>query len=227
MRHLVKQTTLFLILLSLAQAAEARSSRREGFNFGTTVRYLSTNDRANADVESETKDVRQTSTTTAINPYLGWVVNDALNLGVVGTMESTESTRSEKSSDGVTTLSREANNRIRGASMFARFLFADVLFFEAGMGIYEQNISVHEETRDRSSAGLFTGNAENYSVNGTGPGYHAGAGLELPVVNDFFFSASYIARVFQMRDFNGGAVSAKKGSLERRELNFGLSYYYR
>jgi hypothetical protein len=157
---------------------------------------------------------------------MGWVFGGALNLGVMGVIESTTSDRREQSVDGMSQYSRSQKSSIRGASLFSRFLFADVLFFEGGFGFYQQSISVQEENRDAASSGLFMGSSQEYNVKGSGLGYHVGAGLELPIVNGFNFTTTYLVRVFQLRDVNGDAVSAQKGQQERRELSFGLAYYY-
>lgn len=226
MNKMLLTVSVVLASMAIAPVAEARRSQREGFNFGTSVRMLNTDDRANADLAAGTKNVRQSSTSQSVSPYLGWVFGDALNLGVMGVMETATSDRREQSLDGQSTYARYQKSYIRGASVFGRFLFANVLFFEGGFGVYEQNISVREEKRDVTGSDLFVGETGEYGVKGSGLGYHVGGGIELPIVDGFHFTTTYLIRVFQIRDVNGDAVSAKKGQQERRELSFGLSYYY-
>ena len=99
------------------------------------------------------------------------------------------------------------------------------MFLEAGFGIYNQVSDVHTEYKLAGEGGSFTGKAEDYKVEGIGPGYHIGGGLELPIKNGFFFTSSYLVRSFSLRDQTKSEFGDKIGSQQKRELSFGLAYY--
>lgn len=158
---------------------------------------------------------------------MGYAFREFLNLGAMIYIEQGKSNSTDRSLDGSVETLRQQDSSINGAGLFARFLFAEVLFFEGGFGIYEQNLSTSSETRNVNGSTISGTRTEN-QVKGIGPGYHAGAGLELPVVNSFYFTATYLMRSFQQRDYDASSqvVGRKQANEEKRELTFGLIHYY-
>lgn len=206
--------------------AFARKGQREGFNFGTTVRMIDTNDRSTAG-EGSDKNTKVESNSQQVNPYLGYAF-DSLNLGLMYTSDTGSSASTEEAVDGTTTVHRTVDRSGRGASLFARFNFGSVFFFEGGAGLYEDRTKVRTETKHLQGNGAFTGEEDSYEIKGVGPGYHVGGGLELAMGNGFYFTSAYQVRMVQLRDYRGGSDLGKKRSqTQKREALFGICYYDR
>lgn len=209
-------------LFSATPAEARRGDRREGFNFGTTVRILDTNERTNAGLGSD-KNTKVTSSSQAVNPYIGYAFGP-INLGLTYAAEQQNSKIEEASEDGLTISTRETSLNSKGGALFARFLFGDVFFFEAAGGIYQQNMTVKTETKTGDQA--FIGEQDAYQVKGVGPGYHVGMGLELEMGNGFYFTSAYQVRIVQLRDHDGGSdFGAKRSHMQKREALFGIAHY--
>ncbi len=224
--HLVAvvSAALALSLVSTQALARSRNSTREGFNFGTTVRMIGTNDRSTAG-EGSDKNTKTDGTSQLINPYVGYAFG-SLNLGLMYSAESGSSETTESAADGSTTTTRKVQQSGRGGSLFARFLFGGVFFFEGGGGLYEDRLQVQTETKNAQGGGAFSGEQDEYEVKGVGPGYHVGGGLELQMGNGFFFTTAFQARMVQLRDYKGGSdLGNKRSQKQKREMLFGIAYY--
>lgn len=216
-----------LVAMTVPTMAEARGrNARSGFNFGTTVRLVGTTERTNAGEGSDV-NTKSKGDTSLINPYLGYSFG-SFNLGLTYSAESRSSESIEASEDGTSETTRTSDARGKGLSIFSRFLFGQVFFFEGGIGVYQERTVVTTETKHMQSEGVFIGEESSYEVKGTGPGYHLGAGLELPMGDGFHFTASYQARMVQLRDYDGGSdLGRKRSQGQKREVLFGLAYYDR
>lgn len=216
---------ILLVLLtttSLSQAAYARRADREGLNFGTSVRIMDSDDRGQQSTVSD-KNTRTKSAGQAFSPYVGYAF-ESLNIGLMLNIENKYEEFSEKSPSTAQELSRDAATASKAISAFARFNFGKIMFFQAGLGVYSQVTNIHTEIRNIS--GLeFAGTTNDYKLEGMGPGYHAGVGLELPAANGFFFTGSYIVHNYQLRDTAHSSYGSLIGSQQKRELAFGISYY--
>lgn len=227
----VAQTLLAVSALALTFTvgtgdAFARKSQREGFNFGTTVRLISNNDRSVAG-EASDQNTKVESDSQQINPYIGYAFG-SLNLGLMYTSETSSSESTEEKADGSQTTYRNTDHAGRGASLFARFNFGSVFFFEGGAGMYEDRMTVKTETKNKQGDGNFSGTEDSYEVKGVGPGYHVGGGLELAMGNGFYFTSAYQVRMVQLRDYKGGSdLGQKRANTQKREALFGIAYYDR
>ena len=218
-------TRILMVLLAtstLSQAAYARRADREGLNFGSSVRIMDSDDRGQQSSLSD-KNTRTKSAGQAFSPYLGYSF-DALNLGLMLNIENKYEEFSEKSSLTNQELSRDATTTSKAVSMFARFNFGNIMFFQAGAGIYSQVTNIHTELRNVTGA-AFEGTTEDYKLEGMGPGYHVGVGLELPAANGFFFTGSYMVHNYQLRNTAHSSYGSLIGSQQKRELAFGIAYY--
>jgi hypothetical protein len=208
-----------------ATPAFARRSQRQGFNFGSTVRVLNSDDRTLPGNGSDQK-TRISSSSQAVNPYLGYSFG-TFNLGLTFSAETrtTNSTETNTVTGSETTRDSEVNGK--GASLFGRFLFGEIFFFEAGAGVYQEKVQVSTETKS-TTTGAFTGEREEYEVKGIGPGYHLGAGMELEMGGGFYFTSSYQVRIVQLRDHEGGSdLGRKRSTTQKREVLFGIAHYFR
>ena len=221
----VKLTAVIAMMVLGADVAQARKSKRTGLNFGANLRVVTDNNRSNASDKSPVKsDV--TSAINSVAPYVGFVAGRYLNIGVAALMDRTEDTVTEFNESTGNTLFRHRSVDVKAMSLFSRFLFADVMFFEASAGVYEQNTTVFNESTSPVVGAEFTGSREEYKVRGLGTGYSLGAGLELPIVNGFYFSSAYNMRAYQLRDYNGnGDLGKKLSRVERKEFTFGIAHY--
>jgi hypothetical protein len=222
----VNLLTVIVMMLGLGMAPDAfaKRDRREGFNFGTSVRILDTDDATKAGIGSD-KDTRVKSSTQAVAPYLGYSTG-SFNFGLSLNSENSSSSIVETSQDGLEETTRETDLTSKGASFFSRFLFGKVFFFEAAFGIVSSKTKTMTETKTTGSNGTFAGNEEEYEVSGVGPAYHLGGGLELTMGGGFYFTSAYNVRIVQLRDYNGGSELGKKRSYEqKRELLFGIAHY--
>ena len=222
----VKTTILVILGITTASLwpsiALARRSDREGLNFGTSVRILDSDDRGQQSSVSD-KNTRTKSSGQAFSPYLGYSFG-ALNLGLLMNIENKSETFTESNVDKNQLLSRDAQTASKPLSLFSRFNFGKVMFFEAGLGMYNQSSTVQSETRSTDGE-LFAGSSSNHKSSGVGPGYHLGGGLEIPVDNGFFFSTSFMVHSYQLHDTTRSSYGSVIGSQEKRELSFGISYY--
>lgn len=216
---------IVLVLLtatSLSQVAYARRADREGLNFGSSVRIMDNDDRGQQSTLND-KNTRTKSAGQAFSPYVGYAF-ESINVGLMLNLENKHEEFSEKSSTTSQELSREATTSSKAVSLFGRFNFGKIMFFQAGVGIYNQVTNIHTELR--SVTGMeFEGTTSDYKLEGMGPGYHAGIGLELPAGNGFFFTGSYMVHNYQLRDTAHSSYGSLIGSQQKRELAFGISYY--
>ncbi len=223
---LVAVSAIALALTLASSEAFARKSQREGFNFGTTVRLISNDDRSMAG-EGSDKNTKTESNSQQVNPYVGYAF-DSLNLGLMYTSETGSSESTEEAADRSTTTTRKVERMGRGGNLFARFNFGGVFFFEGGAGLYEDRMVVKTETKTAQGNGQFTGEEDSYEVKGVGPGYHVGGGLELAMGNGFYFTSAYQVRMVQLRDYKGGSdLGNKRSQTQKREALFGIAYYDR
>lgn len=206
-------------------AAARGRNERTGFTFGTTLRMVDTSDRTNPGPDSDKKTV-STSDSSFVSPYLGYSFG-ALSLGLSYSTERKTSSITEVTSTGATAV-RHTSQASRGASIFTRFLFASVFFFESGVGLFQDTLNVDTENRTPQDGSAFEGKSDSYSVKGTGPGYHAAFGLELPITAGFYFTTMYQARMVTLWDYTGGSdLGRKRSQTEKREVLFGVAYYNR
>ncbi len=214
-----------MMLMLGAEAAHARRSSRTGLNFGANLRIVNDSDRGAASTESATKS-NVSKTVNTVAPFLGFVLGDHLNIGISALTDQSQDIITEDNTESGSSMYRRRNTDVRGASIFMRFLFADVMYFEAGGGVYEQRTAILNEYKFPTNGTSFTGSQEEYVVRGIGTGYNLGAGIELPIVNGFYFASGYNMRAFQLRDYRGtNDLGRKLSRVERREFTFGISHY--
>ena len=187
--------------------AEA-GSNREGFNFGTSVRVLNGDDRTYAS-DGNDKQTQTKSDSQAVIPFVGYSFG-LFNIGLQATAESRTSEAIETSTSTKQEVRRNTESSLKGASLFARFLFGEVMFMEVGAGLYDQSVKVNNTYTSANGEGIFTGERETYEIKGSGPGYHMGGGIELPMGGNFYFTSAYMVRMIQLRETAGGIVGKKK-----------------
>lgn len=202
--------------------AFARRSDREGLNFGTNVRLMDADERTESTGNSE-KTTRTQSSGQAFSPYLGYSFGE-INLGLAGNIESRKETIDERTSANQQII-RNAQTNTKALSLFGRFNFGKVMFMEAGFGVYNQVTDVHTEYKLAGESGSFSGKSEDDKIEGIGPGYHVGGGIELAISNGFYFTGAYTVRAFSLRDQTKSEFGDRLGSQQKRELSFGIAYY--
>lgn len=203
-------------------ALARKASGRQGINFGTTVRILETDDRTVA------RNGKSSSSTAAVNPYIGYAFED-FNLGLALSSESKESDSREDAADGSSTTARHQALTSTGASLFVRYMFGGVFFFEAAGGAYQERLEVRTETTHPQGGGTFIGEKDEYQVDGVGPGYNVGAGIELPMGAGFYFTSAYQLRMVQLREksTSSSELGKKRSQEQKREVLFGIEYFAR
>jgi len=213
-----------LLFLGFAPNALAKKDQREGLNFGLGLHFSNGDDKSLAGDET-TKDSHKKSAVQSVSPYLGYVFFDTINLGINGLFEqaSAEETQTTKADNRKN--KRTSDSTLKSGGLFLRFLFAKFMYFEGGMGIYDRRLHVQNEYTSDGGDGIFTGQREEYTVHGIGPGYHLGAGIEVAVINGFYFTTNYLVRSFTLRDKSSGSIGKKRARVEQRELTFGLAHY--
>ena len=211
-----------ILLLALSAPQAFAWDEREGLNFGTSLRMISADDRTSGQADTSTRTI---SSGQQVTPYLGYAFS-SMNIGLALNMETTTNESIETNSVTGSETSRSIANDARGLSAFFRFNFGRVMYLEAGAGLYTEDTQVKNETRSAQDGGAFVGQREEYKVKGTGPGYHMGGGIELPIADGFQFTSGYLVRVFQLRDVtSGGEVGKRRGFEQKRELTFGVAHY--
>jgi hypothetical protein len=216
---------MLLLAFSLAQVSFARRDRRDGFNFGTTVKLVDTDDRRYA-VGDATRDSRSERTMQSFTPYVGYAFAGALNLGLAATLQHGTEKMLDTAKDGQDEISREISASLNAGNLFARRLFGKVMFMELGVGLYSEQVSATTEFNSLLADGTYSGRREHSKTQSMGMGYHGGIGAELEMGAGFFFTSSFLTRVYHLKEVKGGDMGAKTGYQQNRELNFGLAYYY-
>ena len=222
MKPVLRIIAITIVTTTTAEVAYARRSDREGLNFGTSIRVMDSDDRGQKNELSNT-ETRTKSAGQAFSPYVGYAFGP-MNLGLMLNVENKYEEFNETSPSTSQTLNREATTASKAISLFTRFNFGKIMFFEAGGGIYSQTKSVHTEIRS-VTGGTFTGTSDDYKLQGMGPGYHMGVGMELPADNGFYFTGSYMVHNYQLRDTMHSSYGSVLGSQQKRELAFGIAYY--
>lgn len=208
--------------LLCSTAAHARRGDREGLNFGSSVRIMDSDDRGESN-SINNSNTRTKSAGQAFSPYVGYAFGP-MNLGLMLNVENKYEEFTETSATSNQQLSRDATTTSKAISLFSRFNFGKIMFLEAGAGVYSQTTSVHTELRS-VSGGNFTGSSDDYKLQGIGPGYHTGVGMELPAANGFFFTGSYMVHNYMLRDTVNSSYGSVIGNQQKRELAFGIAYY--
>jgi hypothetical protein len=212
---------------TVALATEAFAGRRdrEGFNFGTSFGYETGQDRNFASDSSSTKS-NVDSSSSSVSPYIGVVISDYFNLGISSIFRTASTHDREHNLASNQRIERDKQVNTKAVSLFTRFLFGETMFFELGAGLYDQSLNIHNEYLSDFDNGAFNGQREDYTVRGIGTGYHMGGGVEIPINRGFYFTSSYIVRVYNLRNYRGnGDLGAKVGYNQKRDISFGLSHY--
>ncbi len=226
MKKLIFQTIVLLTgIIALGSEAFAGRRDREGFNFGTSFGYETGQDRNFASDTSSTKSNVDTSSS-SVSPYLGVVVSEYFNLGISSIFRSSSVHEREHNIASSQRVERDKQINTKAVNLFTRFLFGETMFFELGAGLYDQSLNIHNEYLSDYDNGAFDGQREDYTVRGIGTGYHMGGGIEVPINRGFYFTSSYIVRVYNLRNYRGnGDLGAKVGYNQKRDISFGLSHY--
>jgi len=221
-KHIFK--IIIMAAIGSSSIAEAKRNPRDGVNFGIGLRLFDAANQTNG--QGDENDSQKNSETTAIHPYLGIVLGDHFNLGISGMFEEQSSKDSFTSKDGDQEIERTSNATMKAGNIFLRFMFAKYMYFEAGIGLYDQRIKITDEYRDLDASGNFTGERAQNDSHGAGPGYHLGGGVEIHITNGFFVTANYLYRAIQLRDYDSDSeIGRKRSRIEKRELTFGLAHY--
>jgi hypothetical protein len=205
-------------------AAYAKRDKRDGLNFGLNLRMVSDDDKSLAGDETNKNSHTETNAT-SVSPYIGLVFLDYFNMGLSGMFEQSSSHERTTSQKDDSKIDRTSESTLKGLSIFARFLFGKFMYFEGGFGVYDRRMNVQNQYTTEDGDGIFTGKREEYSVHGLGPGYHLGAGIEIAVINGFYFTSSYMHRGFTLRDRSSDSLGKKRAKVEQRELAFGIAHY--
>ncbi|MEY4630908.1 MAG: hypothetical protein RIQ81_1028 [Pseudomonadota bacterium] len=203
--------------------AFAKRDQRDGFNFGTSIRLITNNDRSYGDASSGIDGSTKTDSQ-AYSPFIGYSTG-LFNLGLTAHLASENTATRETNKSTGQILERNSSSDLKGTSVFGRFLFGKVMFMEFGLGIYQQKTQVNNQYTNMGGNGSFNGQVDAYTVESAGPGYHMGGGLELPIANGFYFTSSYLVRIFQLRDISDGSLGVKRAYQQKRELTFGIEHY--
>lgn len=217
---------LSIMGLSVSTGAWAKKSKREGFNFGASFGSVDQRDKGlRADVGEDNS--RTSTESSTVSPYIGYVAADFLNLGLNLSFENSKVDETIKGSVENEYIQREKNSALKSAGLFSRFLFAQIMYFELGVGVYDRKVDLVTSNVTEQGDGMFEGQRQTYKTHGVGPGYQMGYGLELPIAYGFHFTTAYNVRIYQLRSYDSeGEVGRKTGRQNKREVVFGLSYYY-
>lgn len=214
-----------VVVLGIAQNAWARRDRRDGFNFGTTVKLVDTDDRRFAVGES-TRDSRSKRAVQSFTPYMGYAFDGMFNLGIAATLQQSSERVTDKAKDGSDEILRSIDSSLKAGNLFVRLLFGRVMFLEAGTGLYSESIKVENEYKTLLGDGSYEGRREQFNASAMGLGYHGAIGVEIEMGNGFYFSSSFITRVYNLKESKNKDLGSKTGYQQNRELNFGIAYYY-
>lgn len=219
-------TILIILAVFVSSEAFAKKSRRRGLNFGSGVSFSSISDNLlPTEINSSSRKTKQDSQ--YLQPYVAYSASGVLNFGLSLGLEDASYSEKESFTDN-TSIDRAIEKSTQSANLFGRFMFANILYFEAGFGAYKEETKITTTSTNVDAAGTFAGAVDSETIKGSGPGYHLGAGFEVPTGGGFYFTGSYISRFYQI--YNGDNALGRDGNKRSYQLNkrltFGMSYYY-
>ena len=216
---------VYVALAGVSLPASAYSSTtRTGINFGASVRALNTSQQAQPGQGSDNNTAVNTNGN-EISAYVGYAWT-SLSLGLAYTNETASTHSTQISTDGQSKIDQLTETKGSGEDLFVRYLFGKYFYFQAGVGLYQQTLNVSNETRLNSSGSAFTGTLDAHTYNGSGPSYHGGGGIELPITGGFCFTTAYTVRIVELfSNVTGTSIGQKASTLQKSELLFGLAYY--
>lgn len=207
---------LALAGLLIAPSAYAMNAQRTGVNFGTRIRVENDTNTQQTATGTDT----QNHNTLAVSPFVGYVAGTYFDLGLAFTSEKATTTDTLQS-NGITSSNQE-DVELKGASPFARLLFAKYMYLEIGFGVYQSTTKTCQA--DITGTSSFNGSSNNESHTGTGYGYHAGGGVEIPVGLGWFVTTGVYVRSVVMSEFIDRNTSNKLSNT-KTELEFGITQY--
>lgn len=224
--HKILYVFIVVVVWSISSTiALARYEDRSGINFGTTIKILSNID-SNKDSDENISNSKVNSKSSAVHPYVGYAFAEFFNVGLTVGYENYFSVKTYLNKISAQKISLTTQTQIKSVSLYSRFMFADYFYFESGLGIYQQKLSIINEFTFTNGTGVFSGEKEEYSSTGIGLGWHFGGGIEIPIINGFYVNTNYIVRAIEIHDFkNNSEIGPRKGVSQSQELNFGIVYY--
>ena len=216
----------FVLISTVSQNAFARRNDRSGFNFGTSFQM---NDSTQPSLISGThgSTAKSTGQTKVTQPYVGYAFGDFLSLGIHGTFSDFRGSDTISGSNENERIASSRMSSLTGGGAYARFLFGEIMFFEAAAGYYERMTSIDTEYIKDQADGGFSGTKESMKVRSVGSGYRLGGGVEVPVAYSFYFTAGYFASYYQLKPVEIRGNADKSNSYENtHEITFGIAHYY-
>ncbi len=214
---------LAFILFSglLSDALYARNDR-EGFNFGLSGSWSSSkgDDRGEASsLVEKSQDSRRHGVF-----HFGYAFDEVINLGLNFAFISDQRSERLLGESSGEVIDRQTESDLRSYGLFFRFLFGRYFYFELGGGAYDYRNGTKTEFVSQVSGNQFNSVIDESQVRGVGPGYHAAAGIEIPLKYGFFVTGNY--RFLQYATtVSGNNSAATKRSGQSDEIVFGIHHY--
>lgn len=218
---------IFLVSVGMTQVAFAKKSRRDGFNFGTSV-YLNGGSEPGITEQDGGQGQTLHRSEQRFKPHVGYVFGRTFNLGLGLDLEQETRQSQVEGIEADERLSIDETKELNGGYIFGRLLFGQIFFIQAGFGYYQREISKEASVEVMSAEGYFSGRREEWSVKAGGPGLHSAIGLEIPITVGFYVASQYEVRRLVMKKITtSGNLSNYNGDELAKQYNFGISYYFR
>jgi hypothetical protein len=226
MKTLCYAIAALLVGTTLSTNAYAKRSRRDGFNFGVNLRVLDT-DRPTLAKDDDGTTRRATSEERSVKPHFGYSFDGVFHLGLKMIFEEEQGVENLVLVPNESRVESMRTSTLGGGGPVARLLFGNVMFLEVGAGYYERMTKLDVEVTTDDGDGNFSGKREQHKTRAAGLGYHAGAGVEIPISDGFFFSSDYTAYFYKLRAYkNNTDLNRGQEDEKTQEVSFGLSYYF-
>ena len=215
-----------LLAVVFATPAEARKSKRRGFNFGTSLRMVEI-EQPSSVLNHDNENSRTSSEFHSIKPFMGYAFGNVISIGAAAVIE--EEIR-EGLIDGINEtqkIERDVKSNFAGGSLFFKLLFGRVMFLETGVGYFQRNTNISTMHIEEYPDSSFTGTQEEKKITTAGPGYYLGGGVELPIAYGFFFTTNYRMNFYNLKPYKTEASLVKTGDEKSKEISFGLAHYFR
>ena len=223
----LKAAGVTVLLTAISQNAWGDSSdARSGFNFGAAFQM---NDNAGPSLASGAQGSPSQSSghTSITRPYVGYSFANFLTFGINGTFENYKGSDTISGSNDGESITTNRTSSLTGGGLYTRLLFGQVMFLEAGSGVYERFTNVDTQYVKNLASGGFTGTTQSSKLRADGAGYRFGGGVEIPIANGFYFTAGYFASSYQLKPVNAADGADKSQYFENtHEVTFGLANYY-
>ena len=195
---------------------------REGLNFGLSGSWYGAKEDDRGDASQMVGKANESRQNAVF--HFGYAFDEVVNLGLTFSLLSQSRIERIQGESAEEIIDRQTESDLRSYGLFFRFLFGRYFYAELGGGAYDYRNTTTTEFVSQISETQFSALVDEANVKGIGPGFHAAAGIEIPLKYGFFVTGNY--RFFRYSTtLNGKNNAATRRSSQADEFVFGIHHY--